>query len=94
MRFRRQNVWAAILGATAILFATGCSQMSSRMGSASDSTPTLTGAEEVPPVNTQASGVSRIAVIGDKTIIGTVEISNLNATAAISTKPPGGRTAR
>jgi hypothetical protein len=56
--------------------------MSSRMGGASDSTPTLTGAEEVPPVNTQATGVSRIAVIGDKTITGSVEIRNLNATAA------------
>ena len=91
MRFRRQNVWAAIFGATTILFATGCSQMSSRMGSASDSTPTLTGAEEVPPVNTQASGVSRIAVIGDKTIIGTVEISNLNATAAHIHQAPRGQ---
>lgn len=91
MRFRRQNVWTAVLGATAILFATGCSQMSSRMGSASDSTPTLTGAEEVPPVNTQASGVSRIAVIGDKTIIGTVEISNLNATAAHIHQAPRGQ---
>lgn len=91
MRSRRQNVWAAVLGATAILFATGCSQMSSRMGSASDSRPTLTGAEEVPPVNTQASGVSRIAVIGDKTIIGTVEISNLNATAAHIHQAPRGQ---
>lgn len=91
MRFSRQNVWAAVLGATAILFATGCSQMSSRMGSASDSTPTLTGAEEVPPVNTQASGVSRIAVIGDKTLIGTVEISNLNATAAHIHQAPRGQ---
>lgn len=91
MRFRRQNVWAAVLGATAILFATGCSQMPSRMGSASDSTPTLTGAEEVPPVNTQASGVSRIAVIGDKTLIGTVEISNLNATAAHIHQAPRGQ---
>lgn len=91
MRFRRQNVWAAVLGATAILFATGCSQMSSRMGSASDSTPTLTGAEEVPPVNTQASGVSRIAVIGDKMIIGNVEISNLNATAAHIHQAPRGQ---
>ncbi len=91
MRFRRQNVWGAVLGATAILFATGCSQMSSRMGSASDSTPTLTGAEQVPPVNTQASGVSRIAVIGDKTLIGTVEISNLNATAAHIHQAPRGQ---
>jgi hypothetical protein len=56
--------------------------MSSRMGSASDSMPTLSGAEEVPPVNTQASGINRIVVIGDKTISGNVEIRNLDATAA------------
>jgi hypothetical protein len=79
---QRSAMWAAGIAVTSILFATGCSQMSSRMGGASDSTPTLTGAEEVPPVNTQATGVSRIAVIGDKTITGSVEIRNLNATAA------------
>jgi hypothetical protein len=64
--------------------------MSSQMGSASASM-TLTGAQEVPPVNTQASGVSRIAVIGDKTVIGTVEISNLNATAAHIHQAPSGQ---
>jgi hypothetical protein len=42
-------------------------------------------------VNTQASGVSRIAVIGDKTLIGTVEISNLNATAAHIHQAPRGQ---
>lgn len=90
MRSRRQNGWSTVLGATAILFAAGCSQMSSQMGSASASM-TLTGAQEVPPVNTQASGVSRIAVIGDKTVIGTVEISNLNATAAHIHQAPSGQ---
>lgn len=74
---------ATSLAVTAVFFATGCSQMSTRMASTSDSTPTLTGAEEVPPVNTQASGVSRVSVIGDKTITGGVEIRNLL---------PGGRT--
>src|SRR5512132_3669257 len=53
-----------------------------RMGSASDSMPTLSGAEEVPAVNTQASGINRIAVIGDKTVTGSVEVRNLDATAA------------
>lgn len=86
MRLGRQNVLAA-LGVAAILFATGCSQTSgrqtsSRMGAESASTPALTGAQEVPAVNTQASGVSRIAVIGDKTVTGSVEVRDLNATAA------------
>src|SRR5882724_11691860 len=65
-----------------MIFAAGCSQMSTRMGSASDNMPTLSGAEEVPPVNTQASGINRIAVIGDKTVTGSVEVRNLDATAA------------
>ena len=75
-------MWSVGVVLTAMSFAAGCSQMSSRMGRASDSMPTLSGAEEVPPVNTQASGTSRIAVIGDKTISGSVEVRNLDATAA------------
>lgn len=91
MRPGRQNVWAVALGVAAILFATGCSPMSSRMGSASEHAPTLTGAQEVPPVNTQASGVSRISVIGDKTVTGSVEIRDLNATAAHIHQAPLGQ---
>jgi CHRD domain len=83
MRVGRQGaVWSVGVVLTAMIFAVGCSQMSSRMGAASDSIPTLSGAEEVPPVNTQASGINRIAVIGDKTVTGSVEVRNLDATAA------------
>ena len=83
MRFQRQSaMWSVGMVLTTMVFAAGCSQMSSRMGATSDSMLMLSGAEEVPPVDTQASGVSRIAVIGDKTITGSVEVRNLNATAA------------
>jgi len=83
MGFERQSaMWSVGMVLTAMVFAAGCSQMSSRMGATSDSTLMLSGAEEVPPVNTQASGVSRIAVIGDKTVTGSVEVRNLNTTAA------------
>jgi len=83
MGFERQSAtWSVGMVLTAMVFAAGCSQMSSRMGATSDSTLMLSGAEEVPPVNTQASGVSRIAVIGDKTVTGSVEVRNLNTTAA------------
>ena len=78
---RQSAMWSVRVALTAMIFAAGCSQMSSRMGSASDSMPTLSGAEEVPPVNTQASGINRIAVIGDKTVTGSVEVRNLDATA-------------
>ena len=79
---RRSAMWSVGMVLTAMVFAAGCSQMSSRMGATSDSTLMLSGAEEVPPVNTQASGVSRIAVIGDKTVTGSVEVRNLSTTAA------------
>jgi len=83
MGFERQSaMWSVGMVLTAMVFAAGCSQMSSRMGATSDSTLMLSGAEEVPPVNTQASGVSRIAVIGDKTVTGSVEVRNLSTTAA------------
>ena len=42
----------------------------------------LTGAQEVPPVSTQASGSSTLTVVGDKTLVGRVETKNINATAA------------
>jgi len=42
----------------------------------------LTGAQEVPAVNTQATGVSSIIVSRDKNISGEVRTTNLNGTAA------------
>lgn len=87
MRVQRQSaLWMVGTVLTAVLAVGGCSKMEkmeSRMGTAADSSMlALTGAQEVPPVNTQASGRSSIAVIGDKVITGRVEVSNLNATAA------------
>ena len=79
---RRSAMWSVGMVLTAMVFAAGCSQMSSRLGATSDSTLMLSGAEEIPPVDTQASGISRIAVIGDKTVTGSVEVRNLNTTAA------------
>lgn len=79
---RQTATWLAGMALAMLLVATGCSQMPGRMTAASGSAPTLTGAQEVPPVDTQASGTSSIAVIGDKTLVGRVQTSNLNATAA------------
>lgn len=87
MRVQRQSaMWMVGTVLTAVLAVGGCSKMEkmeSRMGTAADSSMlALTGAQEVPPVNTQASGRSSIAVIGDKVITGRVEVSNLNVTVA------------
>ena len=71
---RPSVVWAAGVAVAAIVFVTGCSQMGARMDKAASATGlTLSGAQEVPPVNTQASGVSSIAVIGDKALTGGVQ---------------------
>jgi hypothetical protein len=43
---------------------------------------TLTGAQEVPPVNTSASGVSTIEFLNDKVVNGGVKTSNMAGTAA------------
>jgi hypothetical protein len=66
-----------LTGALMILAAAGCSRVSSMMGST-----TLAGSQEVPPVTTQASGTSTIAVGTDRTVSGMVRTSNLAGTAA------------
>jgi hypothetical protein len=80
-------MWAAGVAVAAIVFVNGCaeqrSSMSSKMESAAASTGTaLSGSQEVPAVNTQASGVSTTAVIGDKTVTGSVKTTGITGTAA------------
>jgi hypothetical protein len=89
-------MWAAGVAVAAIIFVNGCaeqrSSMSSKMESASASTGTvLSGSQEVPAVNTQASGVSTIQVIGDKTVIGSVKTTGVTGTAAHIHMAPSGQ---
>jgi hypothetical protein len=78
------------------LVVSGCSKSDTRMSSdtrtssgtrtsmatAGNGALTLSGTEEVPPVQTQASGTSSLTVVGDKTLVGRVETKGINATAA------------
>jgi CHRD domain len=81
--------WMIALAITALIVS-GCSQTSSRtsqgqssMGQVGDAkSATLTGAQEVPAVNTQATGVSTIQVFGDKNVTGSIQTSNIDGTAA------------
>jgi hypothetical protein len=81
---------AAGVAVAAIVFVSGCAQerasmsgMANRVESAAaKSGTTLSGSQEVPPVNTQASGVSTIEVIGDKTVIGNVQTTGMTGTVA------------
>ena len=51
-------------------------------GSRPASTIRLTGAQEVPPVTTAASGSGRIMVQSDRSVTGSVTVSGMTATAA------------
>ena len=93
---RKSAMWTAGVAVAAIVFVNGCaeqrSSMSSKMESASASTGTvLSGSQEVPAVNTQASGVSTIQVIGDKTVIGSVKTTGVTGTAAHIHMAPSGQ---
>lgn len=92
---RNGTMWAAGTVLAAIFCLSGCAKMEGverRMeAEGAKSMQALSGTQEVPPVNTQASGSSSITVIGDKVITGRVEVSNLNATAAHIHQGPSGQ---
>ena len=92
--------WMIALAITALIVS-GCSQTSSRTSQGQSSmaqvgdakSATLTGAQEVPAVNTQATGVSTIQVFGDKNVTGSIQTSNIDGTAAHIHQGAAGRIA-
>ena len=71
--------------AATVLLAAACSSMGgmgSMGGMHEKQTAALTGAQEVPPVSTSASGRSTIAVASDRSVSGSVIVSGVEATAA------------
>ena len=74
---RISRISLTALAFTAALLA-GCSGMHRNMGSA----VTLSGAQEVPPVVTSATGTARIMVHSDKSVSGRIDTSGLDGTMA------------
>jgi hypothetical protein len=72
----------AVLGAAAIL--ASCSSMHHMMnsGSSSGESVTLTGANEVPPVSSSASGSGMVTVNADHTVTAKIIATGMTATAA------------
>ena len=66
-----------------VLLAAACSSMGG-MGSGitAKTSAALTGAQEVPPVSTAASGRSTISVASDRTVSGAVIVTGMEPTAA------------
>ncbi|MFM6831122.1 MAG: CHRD domain-containing protein [Novosphingobium sp.] len=75
-----------LASATAIvLLATACSSMGGMGGGGGimeKNSAALTGAQEVPPVSTSASGRSTISVASDRTVSGAVIVTGMEPTAA------------
>jgi hypothetical protein len=66
-----------------VLLAAACSSMGGMGGGISEkTTAALTGAQEVPPVATSASGRSTISVASDRSVSGSVIVSGMEPTAA------------
>ncbi len=89
MSIRREYSGLRLLAvATFVLLLGACSGMrmpgsqSARQDSAPASSTKLSGAQEVPPVSTGASGTSTIRVASDRSVSGAVNFSGMTATAA------------
>ncbi|MGN6389663.1 MAG: CHRD domain-containing protein [Burkholderiaceae bacterium] len=71
---------SAMLAAAALTAA--CGTMGNMMHGGANEAVHLTGAQEVPPVSTNASGTGHIMVASDKTVQGDVTTENIVGTAA------------
>ena len=66
-----------------VLLAAACSSMGGMGSGITEKTSAaLTGAQEVPPVSTSASGRSTISVASDRTVSGAVIVTGMEPTAA------------
>lgn len=72
-----------IAAAAALFLSAGCSIAGMKNAdTGATSGATLTGAQEVPPVSTRASGHSTIEIGADKSVTGEVTVKGMNATAS------------
>ena len=74
----------------AIAVLAGCAQVSSMTSKVTGGLP-LSGAQEVPPVTTSATGTSYIAIAGDGSVAGNVKTSGIVATMAHIHMGPAGQ---
>jgi CHRD domain len=76
------SLFAVVLALALALAGGGCTTIKEKVGALTGTSTSLEGAQEVPPVSTRASGKSTIKIASDKTVSGTVSISDIQATAA------------
>ena len=78
-----------LLASIAFLLAAGCADMGHRMSGGSHIT--LSGAEEVPPVTTNAKGDGTITIRSDKSVSGSVTTTGVAGLAAHIHEGPRGK---
>jgi hypothetical protein len=74
--------WTISFSAAAIMLLVGAYGTASFGAPAADAAKTLTGAQEVPPVDTKASGVCNIVVGSDMSVTGSVTTMGIDGTMA------------
>ena len=77
---QRRMVIGAMAIAGAIVLAYGCGSMPGSMGGAQ--TLTLSGSNEVPPVNTSATGTAVVTIKEDRSVTAKVTVTGMTATAS------------
>ena len=77
---RRRALIGALAVSGALALAYGCTTMSGSMGGAQ--TLTLSGSNEVPAVNTTATGTAVVTIKDDKSVSVKVTVSGMTATAS------------
>lgn len=84
MSMLKKNIHLSLFAAIAAvaIATTGCSTMGGGSAEPKSSAAQLSGAQEVPPVKTEASGQSTIKIAADKSVSGMLLVSRINATAA------------
>lgn len=89
--FVQRRALSALLAGAAIATLAGCANVSSMYSKATGGGLPLSGAQEVPPVTTSASGTSYIAISGDGKVAGNVKTTGVVATMAHIHIAPAGQ---
>ncbi len=78
----KRKLIAAMAAIAAVTVFGACTSMGQMGGMSNTQTLTLSGANEVPPVTTSATGTATVTINPDRTVIVKVTASGMNATAS------------
>ena len=82
MQMRRRTLVGAVAVAGAMAILAGCAQVQRMTEGGNTHRITLSGANEVPPVQTSASGTGTVTVNTDRTVTARITVTGMTATAA------------